>query len=149
MQFKEEQKFTHLLFWLIMLAFYAFPVIVFLDKGIEDSLITFFIITAVNLFAFSIKLSTQIDEEGIQMFFFPLLKKSISWADVKSVKVIDYGFVGGWGIRFFSNYGTVYNIRVTKGMLVELNKGKTFVIGTQKEEELKKVLKSLGKISGE
>lgn len=149
MQFKEEQKFTHLLFWLIMLAFYLFPVIVFMDKGIEDSFITFFIITAVNLFAFSIKLSTQIDEEGIQMFFFPLLKKSISWADVKSVKVIDYGFVGGWGIRFFSNYGTVYNIRGTKGMLVELNKGKTFVIGTQKEEELKKVLKSLGKISGE
>jgi hypothetical protein len=149
MQFKEEQKFTHLLFWLIMLAFYALPVLVFMNKGIEDSFLTFLIITAINLFAFTIKLSTQIDEAGIKMYFFPLLKKSISWTDIKAVKVIDYGFAGGWGIRFFSNYGTVYNIKGTKGVLVELKKGKTFVIGTQKEEELKSVLNNLGKISGQ
>ena len=59
--------------------------------------------------------------------------------------MFDYGFVGGWGVRMWTKYGTVYNTKGSKGLLVELNNGKTFVIGTQKEDELKMFLKDLGK----
>ena len=69
------------------------------------------------------------------------------WTEIKSVKLLDYGFVGGWGIRFWTKYGTVYNIRGSKGLLLEFSDGKTIVVGTQKEEELKFFLKDIEKIS--
>src|SRR5690554_7570605 len=52
------------------------------------------------------------------------------------------GFVGGWGIRFTMKYGTVYNIKGNKGLFVKLKNGKTFIVGTQKPEELEKDRKS-------
>lgn len=70
------------------------------------------------------------------------MRKSVEWEDVKQAKVVDYGFVGGWGIRFGTEYGTVYNIKGKKGLAIELNNGKKFLIGTQKEEELNEVLQS-------
>jgi hypothetical protein len=148
-QFKEEQKFTQFWLWAILFGLYVLPVLIYIDKGVEESVWSAVLITAILLFGFVIKLSTQIDESGIKMSFFPLLKKSVNWSEIKSTQVIDYGFVGGWGIRLLTDYGTVYNIRGRKGLLVKLANNKTFVIGTQKEEELKQVLNDLGKISGE
>ncbi len=46
----------------------------------------------------------------------------------------------------WTDYGTVYNIRGSKGLLVELNDGKTFVIGTQKEKDLRNILNELGEL---
>lgn len=57
--------------------------------------------------------------------------------DIKSAKVVNYGFVGGWGIRLWTAYGTVYNIKGNKGLAIELFNGEKFLIGTQKENELK------------
>lgn len=147
-QFKEEQKYTQFWFWSILLGLYLLPVLIYINKGVEDSLWSVVFISTILLFVLLIKLSTQIDASGIKMSFFPLLKKSIAWNEIKSVQVIDYGFVGGWGIRFYTDYGTVYNIRGRIGLWIELTNGKKFVIGTQKKEELKTVLNNLGKISG-
>jgi len=147
-QFKEEQKYTQFWFWSILLGLYLLPVLIYINKGVEDSLWSVVFISTILLFVLLIKRSTQIDASGIKMSFFPLLKKSIAWNEIKSVQVIDYGFVGGWGIRFYTDYGTVYNIRGRIGLWIELTNGKKFVIGTQKKEELKTVLNNLGKISG-
>jgi hypothetical protein len=147
-QFKEEQKYTQFWFWSILLGLYLLPVLIYINKGVEDSLWSVVFISTILLFVLLIKRSTQIDASGIKMSFFPLLKKSITWNEIKSVQVIDYGFVGGWGIRFYTDYGTVYNIRGRIGLWIELTNGKKFVIGTQKKEELKTVLNNLGKISG-
>lgn len=92
-------------------------------------------------FLYLIKLSTHIDENGIQMRFFPLVKKDFKWKDIKNVQVITYGFVGGFGIRLWTKYGTVYNVKGNKGLAIELNNGKKYLIGTQKETELKTVIK--------
>lgn len=54
------------------------------------------------------------------------------------MKVINYGFVGGWGIRLWTKYGTVYNVSGNKGLFIKLKNGKTMVIGTQKSQELEK-----------
>ena len=76
-----------------------------------------------------------------------MVSKTIPWKEIKSVKLFDYGFGGGWGVRFWTKHGTVYNIKGSKGLLLEFLDGKTIVVGTQKEEELKFFLKDIGKIS--
>lgn len=94
-----------------------------------------------------IRLKTRIDENEVQINFYPLLKKQVKWEDIKSVEVVNYGFVGGWGIRLWTRYGTVYNIKGRKGIAIELRNGKRFLLGTQKEAELEKVVEEVDEFS--
>ena len=145
-QFIETQKFKQWWVWLFLLVLLAIPVYNFVFVGFSEGLMTIPIFLFVILF-YLFKLSTQIDEKEIKVVFFPVIGKTIPWKEIKSVKLFDYGFVGGWGIRFWTKHGTVYNIRGSKGLLLEFLDGKTIVVGTQKEEELKFFLKDIGKIS--
>ena len=77
------------------------------------------------------------------MSLFPFIKKRVSWKEIKSAEVVNYGFVGGWGIRLWTNFGTVYNIKRNKGLAIELTNGKKFLIGTQKETEMNKVMEEI------
>ncbi len=92
----------------------------------------------------SICLQTEINQEAISIKFNPFVNKTILWRDVKSAEVIKYGFVGGWGIRLWTKYGTVYNIKGSIGLRLELNNGKKVLIGTQKEKELMAFLDNMG-----
>lgn len=146
--FKEEQKFTQWWLWLVLLVSFVFPLGIIL-KEIYDgaSLNILFISTpipVVILLFLSMNLKTEISDSIIKMSYFPfLVKKNVKWEEVKTAKVVNYGFVGGWGIRLWTKYGTVYNVRGNKGLAIELNDGKKFLIGTQKPEELQKVIKGL------
>lgn len=85
-------------------------------------------------------LKTKINSEEISFSFKPLVSRKYTWSEIKTIKVIDYGFVGGWGIRLATKYGTVYNIKGSKGLQVTLVNNKQFVIGTQIPEALKAYL---------
>jgi hypothetical protein len=102
------------------------------------------ILFAVSIFAllalfYFMQLKTEIDEQEIRMKYVPFLSKTTEWKDMKSAKLVQYGFVG-YGIRFGSKYGTVYNTKGNKGLAIELHSGKKFLIGTQKADELQEVL---------
>ena len=115
------------------------------DNPMSDiSLLIFSIImfSLVGLFLI-MKLKTSIDKNGINMYFFPFIKKSVDWQQIKNVKVINYGFVGGWGIRLWTKYGTVYNVKGDKGLEIVLKSGKKFLIGTQKETELSTIIEEM------
>tara|TARA_B100000809_G_scaffold81337_1_gene79639 strand:+ start:6664 stop:7113 length:450 start_codon:yes stop_codon:yes gene_type:complete len=146
LEFIEEQKFTQWWLWIIIVAVLSIPVYDFVFVDFTQALKSSPVILLVILF-YIFKLKTRINEKGIRMSYLPYLGKFKNWTEIKFVKVIDYGFVGGWGVRLWTKFGTVYNIRGSKGLVVELNSGKAFIIGTQQEEELKTILKSLGKIS--
>ncbi|MCO4822597.1 MAG: hypothetical protein KC469_11050 [Flavobacteriaceae bacterium] len=75
------------------------------------------------------------------MDFFPFVKKRVHWKEIKSAEIVNYGFVGGWGIRLWTKYGTVYNTKGNTGLAVVLLNGKKFLIGTQKASELNKLVK--------
>jgi len=154
-EFKEEQKFTQWWLWLILIPIGVLPIFgiykqmilgeMFGDKPMSDlGLIIFsvFIFSLIGLFLI-MKLKTSIDKNGIQMNFFPFTKKRIEWNEIKNTKVVNYGFVGGWGIRLWTKYGTVYNMRGNKGLAIELKNGKKFLIGTQKETELNNVVEKM------
>lgn len=148
MYFQEEQRFRQWWLWLILIGINLIPAYgiykqifrgqIFGDNPMSDvGLIIFQLFTLLFLLAFwQLKLVTRINEDEIYIQFYPLVKRSINWSEVKSAKMVNYGFVGGWGIRLTSKYGTVYNTSGNMGLLLELEHGEKICIGTQKPDEL-------------
>jgi hypothetical protein len=154
-EFKEEQRFNQWWIWLILIPIGILPIFgiykqlilgqKFGDNPMSDlGLIIFsvFFFLLIGL-SFITKLTTMIDKDGIKMIFFPFTKKRVDWNEIKNAKIVNYGFVGGWGIRLWTKYGTVYNMKGNKGLSIELKNGKKFLIGTQKESELKYVIEKI------
>lgn len=151
-EFKEEQKFTQWWLWLLLIGIGLIPVYgiyrqliqgeVFGDNPMSGTGLIFFAIFVFGIIAlfWFMKLKTEIDQKEIRMTFIPFTKRNVQWNDIKSAKVVNYGFVGGWGIRLWTKYGTVYNTKGNKGLAIKLQNGKKFLIGTQKETELNKIL---------
>ena len=150
--FKETQKFSQWWLWLILIAIGALPVSglykqlylneAFGDKPMSDlGLIIFavFVFSLIAMFWF-MRLKTEIDQNEIRINFFPFVKKRVNWKEIKNAEIVNYGFVGGWGIRLWTKYGTLYNMKGNKGLAIELVNGKKFLIGTQKETELNKIV---------
>ena len=153
--FKEAQKFSQWWLWLLLLAIGVLPITglykqLYLQETFGDtpmsslslSMFGFFVFLLIALF-WIMKLKTQINQHGIGMHFFPFVKKQVHWDQIKSAAVVNYGFVGGWGIRLFTSYGTVYNIKGNMGIAIVLTSGKKFLIGTQNPKELTAALEKL------
>lgn len=157
--FKEEQKFTQWWLWLLLLS----PLVVLMysviapilnettniktksllnDVSWSNFYIPFFILIAILLLFIFLKLKTEITSERIFLRYFPLFSKEWLWADVKKAEVINYGFVG-YGIRVSLKHGMVYNVKGNKGLALHFNNGKKIVLGTQKPEELEKIIRGL------
>ncbi|MCX6277977.1 MAG: hypothetical protein NT004_07755 [Bacteroidetes bacterium] len=152
-EFKEDQKFTQWWLWLILIIIGLLPVYgiykqlilgeKFGDKPMPDFgliIMAIFIFALLALF-YLMRLKTEIDQHEIRMSFFPFTNKKTRWRDIKSAKIVNYGFVGGWGIRIGTKYGTVYNTKGKMGLAIELKNGRKFCIGTQKAEQLEQILK--------
>ena len=147
--FNEEQSFLKSWVGLILIAAFLFPIYGIYQElettqGLNEvaksnvgSILTilFFIGALVSLLM--LKLKTDINEYQIKIKFFPFTNKTIPWSEIQNVTVLNYGFVGGWGVRLWTKYGTVYNISGNKGLYIELKNGDSFLVGTQKEQELK------------
>lgn len=142
--FQEEQRFNQ--WWLYIIIFITAIVIIATAVGatLESSgTVSAIVLILSSLFGlffvesiFLMKLKTVITEEKISMHYYPFLKKEWKWSELKVAQVMDYGFVGGWGIRIWTGMGTVYNVRGSKGLHIKTDQ-KEYVIGTQKEEELR------------
>jgi hypothetical protein len=148
--FKEEQRFDQwwmkaILIGTLLLLVYA-SYVVWNSSDINNN-IGAFIFTWVSyifglvviIIAWFWKLTTRIDNYGITVKC-PFVHKKVNWDEIEKLEVLDYGFVGGWGIRIGTKYGTAYNTSGSKGMAVVLKNGKKFLIGTQKENDLKKIV---------
>jgi len=146
--FNENQRFNQWWLWLLLISSSAAPIIIlykeFANNGITASKIsTLGIFFLVILLFIVLRLKTVVTKQTIKLAYFPFVWKTINISDIETMKVINYGFVGGWGIRLWTPYGTVYNVRGNKGLHIKLKNGKQLVIGTQKPEELEKVLQTI------
>ncbi len=159
-KFKEEQKFTQWWLWLILIPVGVLPIIgvykqillgePFGANPISDlglMIFSIFIFSLIGL-CFIVRLKTEIDMEQIQMSFFPFVKKKTQWCEIRKAEVVNYGFVGGWGIRRWTKYGTIYTVKGSKGLAIELLNGEKFLVGTQKDTELKEIIKKVIKEHG-
>ena len=151
-EFKEEQKFTQWWLWLILIGLGVVSIFgiykqLILGEKLGDNplpdigliIVSALIFSMTALFWF-MRLKTEIDQVEIRINFFPFVKKRVSWKEIKNAKIVNYGFVGGWGIRIWTKYGTVYNTKGNKGLAIEFKNGKKILIGTQKETELNKIV---------
>lgn len=157
--FEERQRFSQWWIWLILLGFdamYAYAVTqqVLLDIQFGNrptsniilliSLTAMLIITAVF---FSFKLETRIDSDGIHVKFFPfhLSFRTYPWEKIRNCYVRKYKPVreyGGWGLRGLGD-NRALNVKGNMGIQIEFIDGKRLLIGTQRFDEVSKILTSL------
>jgi hypothetical protein len=148
MTFKETQKFGNWILWLMRGCFILMlmlAIFVYLD-GYTLIAIILFLSSLICLVLEPMHMKTEIDSKAIHINFVPLKKKRFEWSEIQSAEIIDYGFVGGWGIRLGTKYGTVYNTKGSEGLWLTLKDGKQFVIGTQRKDELQKHLDKYSKL---
>ncbi|MDD7914376.1 hypothetical protein [Polaribacter ponticola] len=157
--FKEVQRFTQT--WLVVLIIISgiVPIAIIVKEYFEENttmstnefILTLVGITVSLTFILFFKLKTRIDEKGIHYQFFPFhfSLKTILWSEIKSAKVRTYdpiGEFGGWGLKggafWNSGKGKAINVSGDIGIQLELKNNKKLLIGTQKESEVKRVLKT-------
>lgn len=106
------------------------------DQFTSDKIIPSVISLGLLVLFLALKMTTTITDTEITVKYVPFVTRKWKWSELKTAKVIDYGFVGGWGIRVWTDYGTVYNVKGSKGLHIKIA-DKQYVIGTQNEEELR------------
>jgi hypothetical protein len=140
--FQETQKFNQWWLWILFMGVVLLLLSRFnwdkdfVDQLSIDKIIPSSIAVVVLLLFLTLKLTTTITEEKIALSFYPFTKREFYWTGLQFAQVIDYGFKGGWGIRIWTSYGTIYNIRGSKGLHIK-TADKHYVIGTQEEKELR------------
>lgn len=154
--FTESQRFSQTWLWLILASTMLIPVLGLYQQMVVGvpfgnnpmsnvGLVAMLLFEAGLLYFFwSIRLVTEIDKQEIRFAFRPFTRRSILWSDVKTAQVVNYGFVGGWGVRYSGSYGKIYNVNGKFGLALELKSGEKICIGTQQQEELKEVLVKSG-----
>ena len=94
-------------------------------------------------------LVSEISADGISYRMWPFHKttRQHTWDEIESVEVRKYrpiGEYGGWGVRI-GMQGKAYNVKGNMGIQLVLSSGKRILIGTQKPDEVEKVLTALGR----
>lgn len=142
MIFTETQKFGNWILWLMRGCFILMMItaIIIYLSGLALIAIILAFSAILCLILEPIHMKTEIDAKAIHINFIPFKKKRFEWTAVQAAEVIDYGFVGGWGIRLGTKYGTVYNTQGSEGLWLTLKDGNQVLIGTQRKEEIQKFL---------
>lgn len=93
-----------------------------------------------------LRMHTEIDEDSVRFKNGLLGEHVIEWSNIEHAEMLDYGFVGGYGVRIGTKYGTVYNVKGRMGLALVLKSGKKLLIGTQRPDEMIEIVKlHLGK----
>jgi hypothetical protein len=149
--FEEKQQFRQWWLWIlfsIIIGFVLYKIIIEKDFGNSSKttvlllLIFLFLITG---FLYIINLKTKVYKDRIEINFFPFkIHKQYYFHNIEKLEVIKYNPImdyGGWGIRLGA-----YNISGNKGLKIYYKKKNytdSILIGTQKPEELSKIIKSI------
>lgn len=154
--FTETQRFTQWWLWLILIGVWASMVYSFVTAPPQTNVaafVSFGIGILLPLLFWQMKLTTRITAEGIYVRFFPFhfKEKFFAWETIASSYVRSYSPLmeyGGWGIKYsFKGNGLVYNTAGKVGLQLYFKEGEPVLIGTQKGEEIKQVLASLGHLT--
>jgi len=160
--FTEQQWLRQKWLWILMfginlLIFYGFIQQIVFDKpyGTQPTsdlgiTLVLLLMTVTTMLLLSIRLDTEVDKDGIKYRYFPfhLTTKAISWDDVSKAYIRKYNPImeyGGWGIRWGTyGKGNAYNVAGNMGLQLVLKNGKKLLFGTQKADDLDRVIEQLG-----
>lgn len=159
--FAEIQRFTQWWIWLLLIALAALPALIKVysfcvrSSSIEKTLdvqsiiISGFAGSLVVVLFLVMQLNTRIDHEGIQVRFFPFhwRYRTYKWSEIESASVRKYSPLleyGGWGLRGFGS-NRAFNVRGNMGLQLVFKNGDRLLIGTQRVEEITKLLAEISK----
>lgn len=149
--FREEQRFSW--FWMIPL---MIPAVIlgygvyrqvwqrrpFGDYPIGNTLLwsVFLVSLVVAVWFPQIKLITEVRGDVLSIRFTSLWpERLIVWTDVRRLETITYKPIkdfGGYGVRWATGRGMVFNARGNRGVRMELASGERIVLGSQRPKEL-------------
>lgn len=145
MEYRESQKFNQ--WWLWLLNFGVLGLVLWgayfeytagmplWQAGLGVALVMAVVLIPMAL----IELRTHITDDGVEIRFWPFVRRRIFKSEIKSMRVRKYSPIreyGGWGIRSSMGNGSAYNVSGDQGLQLELNNGKKILVGTQRPEEL-------------
>ncbi len=159
--FTEEQRFTQLWLHILLIVSFIGPLVLVVNEYIQkedkdtEALVGLVVLIAsmalIYGLIFSLKLKTRIDEMGIHFRFIPFhfSNKMIDWSTIENCYIRKYEAIseyGGWGMKggklWRKSKGVAYNVKGTTGLQLELKNGKKILIGTQKQDEMRRVLQT-------
>jgi len=159
--FSESQYFRQVWIWILLiglngLVIYGFVSQVLFGYNFGDNpmsnlalLITAIIMLLFTLLFWIIRLDTEIKSDGIyyRLYPFQLSYKQILWHRLKKKFVRQYSPLtefGSWGFRIgLFGSGQAFNVSGNQGLQLVFDNDMNFLIGTQKPEEIEKVLKQI------
>jgi hypothetical protein len=157
--FTERQKLNQWWVWLIMMGINVVFICIILMQYLNTQQINIGMVAGLGvnsimtvLIFFLLKLDTEITDEGINVRYFPfhLSFIKIEWGKITKAFVREYRPLkeyGGWGLKYgFSGQGKAYSVSGNKGLQLILADGSRLLIGTNKPEELKEILKQTGRM---
>jgi hypothetical protein len=151
--FYEKQKFNQRWLWTILVLVNVAGVYALYKEYQKGTLAweffvghLVFILIFISLFYFmSLETTITKDEIAIKYFPFHLKQRTYPFTALKHLEVVKYNPIsdyGGWGVRLSRN-GKAFNVKGEFGLKLYFDNRKPLLIGTQKPEELKKILESL------
>ena len=105
-----------------------------------------FISVLIPILIRKVGLDTEVSKKGLTFRFVPFHRreKVYLFENILCVEAVHYRPIrdyGGWGIRIGRN-GKAYNVSGNMGVMVNLEDGKRFLIGSQKSELLAQIITS-------
>ncbi|MEI6766010.1 MAG: DUF6141 family protein [Bacteroidota bacterium] len=163
--FREVQKVRQWWIWAIVgLLVLGYGFIIFerlvISSPFEPHVISIYNVFALGgiplvifIFTFTMKLITEICDDGIYYKFFPFMLRYhfIPWNEIEKVYMREYHPIsdyGGWGIRFGSSHGKAFNVSGNWGLQIELKNGKKVLFGTQKRASMENVIIAIKEKTG-
>jgi hypothetical protein len=120
-------------------------------SGLDTSLLVAAALSLLVSFSIlAMRLETRITEQGIYFRFFPFQigYKHYPWNAISNAYVRTYSALaeyGGWGIRFgIFGRGMAFILGGNQGLQLELISTKKRLIGTQKPDEMAKIISEMG-----
>jgi len=150
--FKEEQRFRQVWLWAIIILTSAIPWVgmiiqIILGQKVGNNpapdwiTILIWLVFGIGfpVLFYSLRLITEVRQEGIYLKFSPFHRKFqiYSYNEIESYAVRAYKPIrefGGWGIRYGLS-GKAYNVYGKKGIQIIFRNKKKLLIGSQKAEE--------------
>lgn len=86
-----------------------------------------------------IRMKTVVTRTHLRIVIVPFPRKAFDLAEVEHCEPVTYRpllHYGGWGWRWSPSRGSAYTMRGNRGVTVRLRGGKTFLVGSQRPEEL-------------
>lgn len=97
------------------------------------------VVGGVAAFLYSIRLRTEVRDDGIYVRMWPLHRtvRRISWSSIADYEARTYSPLrefGGWGIRWAPGK-IAYNVSGNRGVWIERKNGKDVLVGSQQPEQ--------------